>query len=146
MTTTRARCWPLALVMAGAAWVLPGAAAAQETPPAASPAYDWGRLAFDTADTDGDGLINEAEMTRDAAAGFAALDEDGSGTLSPAELGEHDPTLFAKVDADGDGLLTFKEVMTNKVRAFDQGDRDDDGGLSFDEMVTIVEIETGDAS
>jgi Ca2+-binding EF-hand superfamily protein len=141
MITTRAQPWPLALVMLGAAWALPGAAAAQE----ALPAYDWGRLAFDTADTDGDGLINEAEMTRDAAAGFAALDKDGSGTLSPAELGEHDPALFAKVDADGNGLLTFKEVMTNKVRAFDQGDRDDDGGLSFDEMVTIVDIEAGEA-
>jgi Ca2+-binding EF-hand superfamily protein len=134
------RWWTVAAVVAGSTVGAAGTAWAQE-----ASAYDWERVAFDAADTDVDGIINEAEMARDAAVGFAALDKDGSVTLTPTELGSHDPALFAKVDADGDSLLTFKEVMTNKVRAFNQGDRNDDGGLSYDEMLAIVGTETGEA-
>ena len=133
-------CWAALAVVLGAG-IGPAGVGAQE----AAPAYSWERVAFDAADTDGDGVVNEAEMTRDAAVGFAALDKDGSGTLTPEELGPHDPALFAKVDADGNGQLTFKEVMTNKVRAFDQGDTNDDGALSYDEMTAIVRNEAGEA-
>jgi Ca2+-binding EF-hand superfamily protein len=110
------------------------------------PEYSFEAVAFDAADTDGDGVVSEAELARDAAHGFAALDKDGSGTLTPQELAPHDPALFSKVDTNRDGLLTFKEVMTNKLRAFKAGDKNHDGGLSFEEMVEIVEIETGGAS
>jgi Ca2+-binding EF-hand superfamily protein len=103
-------------------------------------------IAFMAADTDGDGVVTEAELARDAAHGFATLDKDGDGKLSPDELGPHDAALFERVDADGDGTLTFSEVMANKSRAFTAGDKDQDGGLSFEEMVTIVEAETGGAS
>jgi Ca2+-binding EF-hand superfamily protein len=99
------------------------------------------RFAFDIADSDGDGRINEAEFAADAAAGFAGLDRDGSGTLTSEELGPHDPALFNKVDVNGDGVLTFEEVMNHKMRAFRAGDGDGDGGLSFDEMVDIVQRE-----
>jgi hypothetical protein len=104
------------------------------------------QLAFNAADTDGDGVINEAELARDAARAFATLDKDGSLTLTPGELGPHDPAQFRRVDANGDGVLTFEEVMINKTRAFSQGDENKDGGLSFDEMVEVVEIEVGGAS
>jgi Ca2+-binding EF-hand superfamily protein len=96
------------------------------------------RFAFDIADVDGDGRISEAEMTRDAAAGFAGLDRDGSMTLTPEELGPHDPARFSRVDANGDGVLSFSEVMRHKLGALERGDKDEDGGLSFDEMVDIV--------
>jgi Ca2+-binding EF-hand superfamily protein len=115
---------------------------AMAQPAGAADTYDVEQFAFDAADTDGDGVINEAEMTRDAAVAFATLDKNGSGTLTPAELASHDPAQFAKIDADGDGSLTFIEVMTNKVRAFAAGDKNEDGGLSVGEM---VEAEAGGA-
>ena len=110
------------------------------------PEYSPEEIAFIAADTDGDGVVGEAEMTRDAARGFATLDKDGSGTLTPEELGTHDAGQFGRVDTNGDGVLTFEEVMTNKVRALKAGDTDQDGGLSFDEMVDIVEKELGSTS
>jgi Ca2+-binding EF-hand superfamily protein len=110
------------------------------------PEYAVEEIAFIAADTDGDGMVSEAEMARDAARGFATLDKDGSGTLTPEELGPHDAAQFQRVDTNGDGVLSFDEVMANKVRALRTGDTDGDGGLSFEEMVTIVEQETGGAS
>lgn len=104
------------------------------------------RFAFESADTDADGMVSLPELARDAAHGFAALDNDGDGKLKPGDLAPHDPAQFAKVDANADGVLTFTEVMTNKARAIKAGDKDQDGGLSFDEMVEIVQIETGGAS
>lgn len=106
-------------------------------------ACGYDQVAFDAADTDGDGFISEAELARDAAAGFSGLDRDGSETLTPQELGPHDPARFSRVDADGDGVLTFPEVMNNKVRALEDGDQDRDGVLSFDEIVDSVEAELG---
>ena len=123
-------------------------AGAQSSPAAeiTGPEYSIEEIAFIAADTDGNGVIDEGEMARDAARGFATLDKDGSGTLTPEELGPHDAAQFKRVDTNGDGVLSFSEVMANKVRALKAGDKDSDGGLSFDEMVTIVEQETGGAS
>ena len=106
--------------------------------------YVSGRTAFEAADTDGDGLVSEAELARDAAAGFTGLDTDASGTLTPTELGPHEPEDFEAVDSDGDGELTFNEVMENKVRSFQLGDIDNDGGLTLEEMTGVVEQEAGD--
>jgi Ca2+-binding EF-hand superfamily protein len=119
-----------------------GTALAQQATGDVAPGFNE-RLAFDVADTDGDGLVSEAELARDAAAGFSGLDVDRSGTLTPEELGPHDPAMFARVDADGDGVLTFSEVMNHKMRAFEEGDANGDGGLSFDEMVQSVRTELG---
>jgi Ca2+-binding EF-hand superfamily protein len=134
-----------AVVLGGTALAVAGSPAGAQ-PAGGLDDLDRERFAFDAADSDGDGVINEAEMTRDAAVGFATLDKDGSGTLTAAELAPHDAALFAKVDGNGDGSLTFEEVMTNKVRAITAGDKDRDGGLSFEEMVEIVEVEGGAAS
>jgi EF hand len=62
---------PLALPM-------PSASAQQ---PVATAAYADEQFAFDAADSDGDGMINEAELARDAARGFATLDKNGDGKL-----------------------------------------------------------------
>jgi Ca2+-binding EF-hand superfamily protein len=119
-----------------------GTAVAQQADGGAEPgAYE--RFAFDAADTDGDGLVSEAELARDAAAGFSGLDQDRSETLTPEELGPHDPAMFSRIDTNGDGVLSFSEVMTNKTRAFEEGDENEDGGLSFEEMVEAVEAEQG---
>lgn len=119
-----------------------GTAGAQEGDAGLEPGV-YERLAFDAADTDGDGFVSEAELARDAAAGFSGLDTDRSETLTPEELGPHDPALFAQVDRDGDGVLTFSEVMINKARGFEDGDKNQDGLLSFEEMVDEAQAELG---
>jgi Ca2+-binding EF-hand superfamily protein len=121
-----------------------GPAVAEGTGGDMAPGF-YERFAFDLADTDGDGLISEAELARDAAAGFSGLDEDRSETLTPQELGPHDSAMFSRIDANGDGVLTFSEVMTNKTRAFEEGNKNKDRGLSLDEMVEAVEAELGAA-
>jgi Ca2+-binding EF-hand superfamily protein len=104
---------------------------------------DAERFAFDAADTDGDDLISEAELARDAAAGFSGLDADRSQTLTPNELEPHDPAWFSRVDANGDGKLTFTEVMKHKSQGFKAADKDKDGYLSFKEMQDAVAAEAG---
>lgn len=101
------------------------------------------RFAFDVADTDGDGLISEAEFARDAAAGFSSLDPDGDEMLDAADLGDPDAALFDRIDGSGDGNLTFGEVMTYKMQAFEAADTDGDGHLSFDEMMAAAEKQVG---
>ena len=121
-----------------------GTAAAQNADENLAPGF-YERLAFEAADTDGDGLVSEAELARDAAAGFSGLDQDGSETLTPEELGPHDPAMFARVDANDDGALSFSEVMMHKTEAFADADQNQDGKLSFEEMVDGVEAELGAA-
>ena len=132
-----------ALTLAAVALMLGaiGPAAAQVDPTIPPDIDD--RLAFDAADTSGDGYVSEAELTRDAAVGFSSLDKDRSGTLTPQELGPHDPAAFARVDRNGDGVLTFTEVMINKTKGFEAADKNHDGLLSFEEMVNEVKIEEG---
>ena len=134
----------LCLVLAVTAGAASGTLAEQgkgdpDDPMDLGPAFQ--KVAFDAADTDGDGLVSEAEFVRDAAAGFAGLDANRDRKLSPAELGPHDPAQFKKVEANGDGALTFKEVMTFKMKAFKAGDKSGDGKLSYQEMVESVKAE-----
>ena len=133
-------CFAVAMV-AGAA----GSAFAQQADDTAAGTGGWSyeRVAFEAADSNTDGLVSEAELARDAAAGFSSLDKDGSGTLTRQELGPHDPAKFSRIDTNGDGVLTFSEVMVNKTRAFAAGDKNDDGGLSFEEMVDAASIDQG---
>ena len=144
MTVTRGLATSACLAVATLAGTV-GSAVAQQAVGAAATASGPERLAFDVADTDGDGLVSEAELARDAAVGFATLDRDGSMTLTPAELGPHDPARFAGVDANRDGALTFSEVMVNKTRVFEEGDKNEDDGLAFEEMVEVVKVEGGAA-
>lgn len=130
----RQRLRPLACLAVAMAFGAIGTAAAQQGEGEMTPGV-YERLAFDAADTDGDGLVSEAELARDAAAGFSGLDRDRSGTLTPEELGPHDPALFERVDANGDGVLSFSEVMMHKTEGLAQADRNRDGKLSFEEMV-----------
>ena len=118
---------------------------AQQSPPASETSRAAAEdFAFDAADTDGDDKISEAELARDAAAGFSGLDADRSRFLTPNELEPHDPALFSRVDANRDGKLSFSEVMTHKSRAFKEADKDKDGYLSFKEMRDAVAAEAGE--
>lgn len=140
------RPWLAVLAALAALGTTPAWAQSDAAAEIVGPDYSIEEIAFIAADTDGNSIITEAEMARDAARGFATLDKNGDGRLSPEELGPHDAAQFKRVDTDGDGFLTFAEVMANKLRVLKEGDTNGDGGLSFDEMVTIVEKETGGAS
>ena len=65
-----------------------GIALAQQS--GGAPEVSFEAVAFDAADTDGDGFVSEAELTRDAAHGFATLDRNGDGKLAP---GSWRPTI-----------------------------------------------------
>ena len=105
------------------------------------------RVAFDAADTDGDGYVNEAELARDAAVGFGGLDTDRNETLTPPELAPHDPAWFARIDRYGDGVLTF-------IRGHDEQDqgpsrratRTTMAGCRSAKWLNEVEAEAGGAS
>lgn len=101
------------------------------------------RLAFEIADTNDDGYIDEGEFTRDAAAGFSGLDDDHEGFLTLDELDNPDPVAFELIDVDGNGQLSFSEVMTFKLEAFMAADADGDGYLSFDEMYDAAVAQIG---
>ena len=45
------------------------------------------RFAFDAADSNDDGVVDEAELARDAAVGFSSLDKNRDEKLTPQESG-----------------------------------------------------------
>ena len=76
-------------------------------------------FAFDVADRNGDGVISEAELAYDTAAGFAGLDKDGDEHLVPGELQAHDAAAFGRVDTNNDGSLSFSEVIKVKLKVLE---------------------------
>ena len=94
-------------------------------------------LAFMAADTNGDGLVDEAELAADQAARFKQLAANGDGALTPDELEAHATAVFVEVDANGDGRLTFIEVMNAKMQDFTRADSNGDERVSWDELVVF---------
>ena len=103
---------PLGLALAIAAGAA-GHAWAQAAAPEPDVTYTSEEIAFFAADTDGDGLVSEAELARDAARGFATLDKDGSRTLKPEELGPHDAAQFKQIDTNGDTASSIIQAQVN---------------------------------
>jgi hypothetical protein len=118
--------------------VLMGPASAQMTP-------DVARAAFDAADANGDGVLDEAELAADAASAFSGLDQNRDYALEPQEF---DQTVqangFEGIDADGDGRLTFDEVMAHKLDQLGQADQNADGVISLDEALDFNEAPQGE--
>ena len=94
-------------------------------------------LSFLAADTDGDTLIDEAELGADQAKRFRELDANGDGYLEPGELDTPDGSMFAEVDSNGDGKLSFVEVMNAKMKDFTAADTNGDGRVSFQEVTAF---------
>ncbi len=92
-------------------------------------------FAFDVADRNGDGVISEAELAYDTAAGFAGLDKDGDEHLVPGELQAHDAAAFGRVDTNNDGRLSWGEVIKVKLKVLEDADTDGDGVLSKQEVL-----------
>ena len=120
----------LASAMA-ALWVCAQAQSAEAT----EPQREASEFAFDAADRDGDGVISEAELAYDTAAGFAGLDVDGDEQLLPGELQPHDPADFRRADTNNNGRLSWSEVIKVKLKVLEDADTNGDGVLSKDEVL-----------
>jgi Ca2+-binding EF-hand superfamily protein len=94
----------------------------------------FSQAAFEAADQNKDGVIDEAEYVSDFVAGFVALDDDKDRKIHKEELANHDPKSFADSDINQDGYLSLDEVMDTKLEDFDAADANNDGVLSLQEV------------
>lgn len=102
--------------------------------------------AFQSADTNSDGRVNQAEFARFAKAStFERLDQDKDGmiTLEEWKAVDHSPEAekhFAAMDKDRNGRLSYPEFYdavegrSNLNDSFKSLDRDRDSHLAPDEM------------
>lgn len=90
------------------------------------------------ADSNGDGAISRAELTKSLDTMFTKMDVNGDGQLSREDREAKHAEHFAKMDADGDGELTEAEMAaaraTRKSDRFARADADGNGKLSQDEV------------
>jgi Ca2+-binding EF-hand superfamily protein len=64
---------------------------------------------FDRLDTNGDGVIDEAEMDARQTARFNEKDANGDGMISKEEFNARAQSRFSRVDEDGNGEITKEE-------------------------------------
>ena len=112
-----------------------------------------GLAPLETYDTDGDGIITQAEIEARRAERFAQADGDGDGALSAEELIAMEEAIreevrqaralaqaneaIARMDDNGDGRLQSEELEARTPRVapiFDRLDTDNDGGISQTEL------------
>ncbi len=94
----------------------------------------FSQAAFEAADQNDDGVIDEAEYVSDFVTGFVALDDDKDRKIHKNELANHDPKTFATSDLNQDGYLSLDEVMSIKLKDFETADANSDGVLSLQEV------------
>ena len=107
------------------------------------------RLSFETLDTDGDGLVTQAELDALRDDRFAALDSNGDGSLTQEEFSERatkravararkrSEKMFQRLDSDGDGLVSLDKLKAGQDSRRDSGkgmiarlDANGDGAVS----------------
>jgi Ca2+-binding EF-hand superfamily protein len=102
-----------------------------------------GRI-FDSADTNGDGVITRAEFFAAQERLFTRLDRDADGYVdkddqshrlagrskAQGRLAE----LVARLDKDGDGRISEAEFLDGSAFMFDRADADHNGELSTEEV------------
>ena len=66
--------------------------------------------AIAAADSDGNGILDQAEWRTAGLRSFIAVDQDGDGTISLAEFALFHGALFAAVDTNHDGQMTADEA------------------------------------
>lgn len=94
----------------------------------------FSQAAFEAADQNNDGVIDEAEYVSDFVTGFVALDDDKNRKIHKNELANHDPKTFSASDLNQDGYLSLDEVMSIKLKDFETADANSDGVLSLQEV------------
>ena len=106
----------------------------------ASAATDADRDArFEQLDSNGDGKIEQSEMTAERDARFARADTDGDGYLTADEIevqaAEHvkkrSAEMIERRDTDGDGRISLSEMQSSPraERRFDRLDQNGDGTI-----------------
>jgi len=107
----------------------------------AGPAAMMSRL-----DTDGDGMISQAEFDAARPDRFATADADGDGQVTAEEFQtaalaaieqrrlQRIAMMFDRLDADHDGVLTDEEAQAPAARMFARLDDNGDGLISPEEM------------
>lgn len=113
------------------------------------------RFAFERADANGDGKIDQAELTAVREARFARLDADADGTISADELDRQVARMqrrammaegmadgaFDRLDANGDGVVTRAEFVEGRTAPIlELADRDGDGAISRDEFERVAAV------
>lgn len=108
------------------------------------------RASFAELDSNGDGLVTEAELSAHRVARFASMDADGDGKVTAEELtAHHDAKISRKLakrtahmvnrfDADGDGALSQDELPQKGFMSkfMERADSNGDGALSQEEFET----------
>lgn len=102
------------------------------------------------ADTNGDGLISQAEAAAlpRIAERFATIDANGDGQISVDELrashrkmrGE---AFLKRLDTDGDGKVSRAEALAKATARFDLADANKDGFLTREEMAAARQAHRG---
>ncbi len=99
---------------------------------------------FDSADTNGDGIITREEFLAARERLFTRLDRNGDGYIDKDDTSarlvgrrktqERLAELIARFDKDGDGRLSRTEFVDGPTPLFDQADTDHNGELSRQEV------------
>ena len=99
---------------------------------------------FDSADTNGDGVITREEFHAARERLFARLDRNGDGFIDKDDMSgrlarrqkaqERLAELVTQLDKDGDGRVSRSEFVDGPTPLFDRADTDRNGELSRDEV------------
>lgn len=105
---------------------------------------------FESADTNGDGVITRAEFLAARAGNFAKYDRNGDGfidksdfprrLLARAQASERLDALIDHFDTDHDGRISRSEFVDGPTSAFDLADTNGDGQLSKDEVADAAKV------
>jgi len=102
---------------------------------------------FDSADTNGDGVITREEFHAARERAFSKLDRNGDGYIDKDDLSgrlagrqkaqERLAQLVTQLDKDGDGRVSKAEFVDGPTPLFDRADTDHNGELSRDEVAAM---------
>ena len=102
---------------------------------------------FDSADTDGDGVITREEFHAARERAFTRFDRNDDGYIdeddAPSRLGARHAAkdrlaqLVAQLDKDGDGRISRAEFVDGPTPLFDRADTDHNGELSREEVAAM---------
>jgi Ca2+-binding EF-hand superfamily protein len=102
---------------------------------------------FDSADTNGDGVITREEFHAARERMFVRLDRNGDGYIDKGDMSgrlagrqkaqERLAELVTQLDRDGDGRVSKTEFVDGPTPLFDRADTDHNGELSKEEVAAI---------